>query len=375
MGRETPTRSSYETAKLARGITGVKNVTRAAEQEAGRTGKLRITVDPSAYDTIRYSLIRLDPTPDDKFVVTVGCPMDIESICDTTGSMGGNVDVAMRVLPDTYDLISKMLPGYDPQLALGIFGDVSDRWVLQRPQFEMTSDKLVSYLNDMVPERRGGDAPEDPQFGLFGAAYLTAAYTNRIGLKGYHFTISDAPGREYGLSTGALKKVFGRNVYDLVSKNGYQINPDHLPSTKELVRHLLKRTHAFFLQVGAGPDTRRFWKDIYGANRVVAIPDTEYLPHVKAVIIGLTEGTIGMSGVRNFLVENNLSAPMAESIAKAVANIPLFEQRILREKLVHPVPKAGDIFKDKADLWPVDAAKTPEELVRETPEEPPQGWL
>jgi hypothetical protein len=82
-----------------------------------------------------------------------------------------------------------------------------------------------------------------------------------------------------------------------------------------------------------------------------------------------------MSGVRNFLIENNLSASMAESIAKAVSNIPLFEQRKLREKLAHPVPKAGDIFKDKADLWPEDAAEIPEELVRETPEKPPQGWL
>ena len=374
MGEKTFTKSSYTSAKSSYGIESDTDVTYIAEQEAKKTGKLKPTVDPSV-DAVRRSLVRFNPT-DDGFIVTVGCPMDIESICDTTGSMGNNVDVAMKVLPQTYSLVSKVLPGYDPQLALGTFADVSDDWVFQRPQFEMTAERIVEYLKDMVPERRGGDSPEDPQYGLFGATFLTSTYTNSIGLKGYHFLISDAPGREYGLNSDGLIRVFGEDVFKRVADNDHQLNKADIPSTstKELVRHLSKRAHTFFLQVDDYPDARHFWTNVYGPDRVISLPDTEYLPHVQAVIIGLTEGTLKIDDVKRFLIENNLSEKTADKITQAVSNVPLGEQAKLREKLGHSVPKVGDIFRNKSDLWPIG----PSESISSEPTEPeksPSGWL
>jgi hypothetical protein len=371
MGRETYTESSYTATRASRGVTGEKHVTREAEQKVKKTGKLNPSVDPSV-DPIRRSLVRFDPV-ENGFEVTVGCPMDVESICDTTGSMGHNVDVAMNVLPDTYELVSSVLPGYDPQFALGIFGDRGDDWILQRPQFEMTAKALVDYLADMAPERQGGDTPEDPQYGIFGAVYLTDPYTNRIGLKGYHFVISDATEHGYVTEDG-LERVFGDKVWERVAENGHQLNKQSLPDTKELVRSLKKRAHAFFLQVGDSSYTESHWRGIYGSDRVIQLPDTKYLPHVQATIIGLTEGTLGVSEVEDFLTKNNLSTDVAKSIARAVANIPVAEQAKLREKLEHPVPKAGDIFADKADLWPINPDEIPAKV--ETEDEPkPAGWL
>ena len=61
-------------------------MTRKAEQRAQDTGHLSEIVDP-AIEPIRRSMIRLDPHQK-QWIVTIGCPMDIEVSCDTTGSMG-----------------------------------------------------------------------------------------------------------------------------------------------------------------------------------------------------------------------------------------------------------------------------------------------
>lgn len=356
MGYETFSKTTYERSRRSHGITSDMGVTRAAEQEAKKTGKLRPSVDP-AVDAIRRSLVRFDAR-DGKWVVTVGCPMDIESICDTTGSMGDNVDVAMKVLPDTYALCAQMLPGYDPQLAIGIFGDVEDKFVLCRPQYEMSADKIVGALKDMTPERDGGDFTEDPQYGLFGAAYLTAAYTNRIGLKGYHFVISDAPTREY-LRQSHIERVFGEDVWEKLTENGHQIDPKNLPTTKEVVGDLLKRAHAFFLQVGNDSSVKSQWAELYGRERVVTLPDTKYLPQVQAAIIGLTEGTLNSQEIKNFLMANNMPKSAAEDVLRDLIGIPIGAQSALRGRLPRAVPKAGDVFANKTDLWPIDHDAVP----------------
>ena len=162
MGETTFSEDSYVAARKTYNVTQDRDVTRVAEETARRTGCLSPTVDPSNCP-MRYSKMRKD-RHGDHWIATVGCPMDIEVSCDTTGSMGGEVDTEMRILPELYNAISKVLRGYDPQLSLGIFGDCEDRFVLCRPQFEMHADKIVYYLKEMAPQRGGcGNHGEDPQ--------------------------------------------------------------------------------------------------------------------------------------------------------------------------------------------------------------------
>jgi len=362
MGDRTVTKSSYDSAINKHISSGQPSTTRGFE-EVRNTGKLHPLVDPSGYDVIRRSLIRLDPQPNGLFLVTVGPPIEHETRLDTTGSMGRNVEVAIKVLPHTYDLSSKMLPGSDLQLAIGIFGDCQDSFVLCRPQFEMTSDKLVEQLTLMVPEGLGGgNGGEDPQYGLFGAAYLTSSYNNRIGLKGYDFTISDEPARER-LDERQLKRVFGDEVFRKTTENGFEINHRDLPSTKEVVKDLLKRSHAFFLEAGqAYSNTHSFWVNMFGEERIVVLPEIDILPHVQAVIIGLTEGTISTSEVIDFLIENGIGKENARIIARSVSNIPIGAQAELRRKVEqeHRIPKKGDYFRAKTDLWPIDLSEVPQ---------------
>jgi len=355
MGKDTFTRSAYADSVRMFASTGGP-ATRRAEQKAHNTGKLHPLVDPAEYGVIRRSLPRFEQLePSKLYEMTVGTPMPVEIRVDTTGSMGGNVDVAIRVLPETYELGCTVLPGYDLQMAIGIFGDVVDRFVLCRPQFEMVAEKLVEQLTLMVPERNGGDATEDPHYGLFGAAYLTDRYINRIGLKGYDFTVSDAPTREK-LSPTQLTRIFGKEVFEKVAENGHQISKNDLPTAKEVVQDLLEQAHAFFLQVENDTWTSELWTKIFGPDRVVVLPSTQLLPQVQAVIIGLTEGTLGLDEVTEFLKTNNVSADNAKRIVRSVANIPIGAQSALPN--YGRRPKMGDLFREKTDPWPVN----PEEV-------------
>lgn len=359
MGREVFSRSSFSESRRDFGITRDTGVTARAEQQAKQTGKLLATVDP-AQDVIRRSLMRFDERPGGGWIVTVGVPMPLESEVDTTGSMGGNVDISMKNLPDTYEMAAEVLPGYDLQMALGIFGDASDKFIFQRPQFEMTAKAIVNYLKDMVPERDGGDWSEDPHYGLFAAAYLTDAYINRIGLKGYHFCISDADAHEY-FTMSNMRRVFGGDVLEHVNANVqkcYGANK-HFTEARinslqigDVVEDLLTLSHAFFLQVKSNANAYDFWKEVYGRERVIQIPSTEFLPQVQAAIVGLTEGTLTLNDAADWLAQHKVDRYMADSLAGQLARIPLGAQAILRANLEHPLPKAGDIFQQKTDLWP-----------------------
>lgn len=345
--------------------------TSKAEQRARETGKLHPLVDPSGYGVIRRSLPRLERQGNGLWLLTVGTPMPIETRVDTTGSMGGNVDIALRVLLKAYELCSGVLPGYDLQIATGIFGDVSDRFVLCRPQFEMVAEKIVEQLTLMVPERDGGDRPEDPHYGLFGAAYLTAAHITRIGLKGYDFTVSDAPGRDR-FDERQLRRIFGDEVFARVVENSHQLNPRELPTTKDVVQDLLEIAHAFFLQVEDGRDTTEFWTEVFGSERAVVLPSTELLPQVQAAIIGLTEGTLELAHVEEFLRENNVDKDDAKKIVRSVAGIPIGAQAALPN--FSKRPQKGDLFREKTDLWPIDRSEVEEgEGVTNTDEGP--NWL
>ena len=381
MGRNVFSVESYKKAREDYGVTHDADVTKVAEKHAQETGRLSEIVDP-AINPIRRSLIRLDPHQK-KWIATVGCPMDIEVSCDTTGSMGGEVDTEMKVLPDLYEAVAKVLPGYDPQLCLGIFGDCQDKFAMCRPQFEMEAPKIVNYLKEMAPQRDGGDIPEDPQYAMFARAYLTDAYTNRIGLKGYHFIVTDAACHRH-LKRENIKRIFGEEVFDNELKDMTKI-----PTMKQMISDLKDKTHQFILVVNA-PSAADDWRKLCGEKSVIEIDSTWRLPAVISAIIGLTEGTMDITSFNHLKYEYD--DPLARQLSWAVhippallpdrkphlildyklieqiSKIDIGAQANLRHALPHPVPKAGDIFRNKGDLWPIQSG---EEDAEDTPMEAP----
>lgn len=365
MGKRVLTDTSYA-ASMRTFVPTRGAATRAAEEQARYTGKLDPLVDPAEYGVIRRSLVRFDQRPDGFWTVTVGLPVPVETRLDTTGSMGGFVDVALEVLPDAYGLTRAMLPGCDLQIATGIFGDCIDRFVLCRPQFEMEAEKIVRQLSLMAPQRGGGgNGGEDPHYGIFGAAYLTDRYINRIGLKGYDFTVTDEPARAH-LSADQLVRIYGEHVFEKVAENGYEIDRKNLPSTKEVVDALLTQAHAFVLSVGDNYNAVQFWKKHYGEERVVLLPDIRYLAYAQAIIVGLTEGTLNLEEVERFLHEHNVEKSAARTLMRSVVNIPLGAQAALPN--FGKGPQAGDVFRTKTDLWPMDPNEVP--ALPDTEEDP-----
>ncbi len=358
MGRQTFSVDSYRQARHDYGVTQSSNVTRVAEERARNTGHLSEIVDP-AINPIRFSKIRLNPHQK-KWIATIGCPMDIEVSCDTTGSMGGEVDTEMAILPDMYDAVSKVLPGYDPQLCLGIFGDCGDPFVMCRPQFEMEAPKIVKYLKEMAPQRKGqGNHGEDPQYAMFGRAYLTDAYTNKIGLKGYHFVVTDEPCHTH-LRKSEIERIYGEDIF----KNELKGMRDEIPSIESMVEELKRKTHQFVLVLNNYyyGDTLDVWRDLCGSKSVIEIESTRQLPDVISAIIGLTEGTIDIAELSEHIGYGN------NHLINQLSNIDIGAQAKLRHKMLHPVPKAGDIFKKKTDIWPIqpDEKSDTEEDVKDT---------
>lgn len=363
MGKDRVTRTSYKAA-VERFAPEEGPVTRKAEQQVRETGKLNPLVDPAGYGVTRLSLPRVKKREDGLWELLVGTPMPIVYRADTTSSMGHNVDIVLEKLAETYDNCTTVLPGYDLQISNEIFNDILDRIVMCRSQFEMTAEKIVEQLTLMAPQKAGGDIPEDPHYGLFAAVYLTKRYIDLIGLRGYDFTISDAPGRDE-LEPLQLKRIFNtkdKDVFEIVAENGYQINPNDLPSTKEIAQELLKSVHAFFLQVGNDLETRRFWARILGEDRVVVLPKMQLLPQVQAAIIGLTEGTIDAQEkrIKEFLIQRQVSEYEAGLIYHSVKNIPIGAQAKLPN--FGRQPQQGDLFAGKPDIntreniWPINSS-------------------
>jgi len=352
MGHETfSARAFTATAKEVAREGG--SATHRGEQRHREGKGLDPLVDPKGYGGIRRSISRMDKQGD-HFVLNVGWAMLTELRFDTTGSMGGNVDLAFQALPRRYKLLKEVerapLARYDLQAINSIFGDVSDNYVLCRSQAEMGA-KIAEQLRLMVPEKQGGDTPEDPHYGLFGAAYLTAADIVRRGLKSYDFTVTDAPARDR-LSSSVLTRVFGDEVFDWVKANGHDIKKSNVPTTKEVVQDLLEIAHAFLIQVGTTEETTEFWTNVYGSERIVTISSVRHLPEVEAAIIGLTEGTLDLQGLESFLVdEAELSEAEAARIKIAVSGIPIGAQAALPG--FKDVPLKGARFAKKGDLWPI----------------------
>lgn len=356
MGHATFSVDSYRAARRDYGVTQSSNVTRHAEEKARNTGKLSEIVDP-AIDPIRRSCIRLNPH-NKKWIATVGCPMDIEVTCDTTGSMGGEVDTEMAVLPDLYGKIADRMPGYDPQLCLGIFGDCEDRFVMCRPQFEMEAPKIVNYLKEMAPQRGGcGNHGEDPQYAMFGRAYLTDAYTNKIGLKGYHFVVTDEPCHMH-LRQSQIKRIYGESIFE----NELKFMKDEMPEIEQMVKALKEKTHQFILVLDSFyyGDTVTSWQELCGKDSVIVIESTSQLPDVISTIIGLTEGTIDITEIEKYVPSAN------NQLIRCLSGIAIGAQAELRHAMKHPIPKAGDVFLNKGDVWPISETIPSEEDSTET---------
>lgn len=322
-----------------------------AEERVRQGRGLDPLVDPSKYGVIRLAKNLLVPDGEE-FILQFGAAMPVKTDLDTTGSMGGNVDIAFDVLPKVQNLLvqgpNAVLRRYHTQIATGVIQDRGDGYPYQCSQFE-PDNEVERQMGLLFPERNGGDATEDYQLGLFAAAHLTSTDIVRYGLKGYYFIVGDEIGRE-SFDRRVLEQVFGQEVME---KAFGARPPQSLPSTREVARKVLESWHVFFLQVGSSDKTTAEWSELLGPERVIQLPRTEMLAEVQACIIGLTEGVLDFKNVPEILSANRTNT---QNIMRAVSNIPLGLQTTFEN--FDRIPAAGARFKNREDIWPMDVAKS-----------------
>lgn len=326
-----------------------------AGEERARQGKgLDPLVDPSKYDVVRESNNLLVPKGDE-FILEFGVAMPVETDVDTTGSMGGNVEIAFRVQPKVQNLLiqgkNAVLRRYHTQMATGVVQDRDDQFPYQRSQFE-PDNEVERQMGLLVPEKDGDDPTEDYQIGLFAAAYLTKASIVRYGLQGYYFAVGDEKGRDC-LNRDVLEKVFGSTVFEKAFGSNI---PKDLPSTLEIGKKLLQDWHAFYLQVGETPDVARWWQGVLGQDRVILLPRTEDIAEMQACIIGLTEGVLDMQSVADFLAEAKVGKERSAKIVEALRGIPVGLQTTFPN--FGKIPMAGARFASRDDIWPIGTKRT-----------------
>jgi hypothetical protein len=115
--------SSNSFKAAAAEATSKGSATHRGEQRAREGKGLDPLVDPKAYGVIRLSLNLMLPEGS-QFVLPAGVAMPVKTDLDTTGSMGGNVDIAFRSLPKVFDLLAHgdraVLKRYHTQIATGV---------------------------------------------------------------------------------------------------------------------------------------------------------------------------------------------------------------------------------------------------------------
>ncbi|MBI5152855.1 MAG: hypothetical protein HZA36_00100 [Parcubacteria group bacterium] len=338
------------TSRASETTTRGVSVTYEGEQRARKGKGLDPLVDPSKYDVVRGSNNLLVPRDDGTFVLEFGAAMPVETDFDTTGSMGGNVEVAFRVLPRVQNLLvqgkNAILRRYHTQIATGVIQDRTDKFPYERSQFE-PDNEVDRQMGLLVPEKDGGDAIEDYQIALFALAYLTKTSISKYGLRGYYFPLGDMYGRN-GFERNVMESVFGPSVWEKAfgSSAGFE-----LPTVTEAAKKLLQDWHAFFLQVGSSPGTTEWWAQLLGRERVIRLPRTEDVAEVQACIIGLTEGVLDLRSAGEFLREAGMSKERTIATVEAVRGIPVGLQKTFPN--FDRIPMAGAVFASRDDIWPI----------------------
>lgn len=342
-------------------------------EETGRLDKL---VDITAGVRVSRNSMTKDA---EKFVLSNGIALPIWSPSDGTGSMGENLAktlYAMDAIETLLDPIRAL--GYNTQLASGVAQDVCDSHpVGQMSQFE-TDNRRVDEIKLLVPDSGGGDETEDYQILLAYAMLTETDIYNFYGLKGYAFLMADQICRE-SLDTISDDHTEG-NVSVLNHVKGLlkgRAGLQRSATTKAINQELLRKWHYFYLQVGhGGPGIADWWKKRGMENRVVQVPDADYLAEVQAALIFVTEmEQANKDSVVRFLVEGTksnkrVSKRDAEQVWGWIsgAGIPFGAQFKLRAG--KQLPKPGDIFAHWRHAWPEGHPKASENVTPTGEDEP-----
>jgi len=301
-----------------------------------RTGHMPDNV--SCKGTIRKSQNVLSP----EGILAYGIKKVIADCSDTTGSMGDNVERAFDAMSVFSDVMVGAFPDFHWDYAAGIMQDIDDsHGVCQFAQFE-SDNRRTDRMRELVPDRNGGDSPEDYRFLMRYLADRSRLDVNRYGGRGYAMFVLDQVDRDYALTAGDVKSHLG---YDLQGSSC---------TTLDVWTALKRKFYPYILQVGSGGAGRRNevtnWWERTVKDPVIVVDHLELLPWYKVGIVYMTEtATPSLDGLAKILANGNTRVSQSDVrvIWDAVKGI---WSAGMEAKIEYP--EKGSKFDNRRHMWP-----------------------
>lgn len=231
---------------------------------------------------------------------------------DVTGSMGQVPVGLQKYLPQLLGLLLYKNYVPHPQIFFGAVGDAyTDRVPLQVGQFE-SDNRMDEHLQNIVLEGGGGGQKRE-SYDL--AFYFASRHTamdcwDKRGVKGYLFIIGDEMG---------YPNILKAQVNALM---GDGLEAD-IP-IEEIVQEVKQKFNLFYIipqgaHYGKDQEVSGYWKDLLGEQHVVELSDPQDVAETIALIIGTSEGTIGLDEGLEHLREFGTDADRLSNISKALS--------------------------------------------------------
>lgn len=305
----------------------------------------------------------------DVFRLVHGPKLPILFATDGTGSMGKNVAKAFYAMEIIDAMLAPLRNRYQTDLSFAVMQDVGDPHpVFQMPQWE-SDQRFADHVRLLVPDKSGGDAPEDYDQGL---AYVWMASQTDIhdfySLRGYFLIVGDQIGRGQ-VYPDDVKRHLGHNLQSVVS-------------TRKICQALLEKWHLYFVQVGSGGgaihnEVTSWWKDKLGKGRVMIVPNPDLLAEVQAGLVYVVEtAQPSLDGLTQFLSAGGANRRIGQNEIRDVWNWLQDARSHFGAQTMLPghkdLPKPGDVFAHYRHAWPIGHPRAGENVTPEgeTPTRP-----
>lgn len=318
------------------------------EEVFRRTGHMDPLV--RVYGKVRKSKFVWSPNDDGTFTLKRGFKRPYMFSTDGTGSFGAYVAKAFEAAPRINAMLTgNTREGHHMDFSFSVFQDRDDPHdVIQVPEFE-SDERFANHMRLLVPDRSGGDTPEDYDLGIWYAANRVQADLFRYGGKGIFVLLLDAPGRG--------------NVDSRLVKTHLGIELQGSVSTRAVWQQLLTKFHGFvvvFSEVGGSAD---FWQKVVGPGRMIQAPAHELFAEVQSGLVYVTDNANPTEqGLYEFLRAGGQNSGISKSDAHRIwqayvdARVPFGADPKLNVEL----PKPGDVFAKMTDMWPIGHSRAAE---------------
>lgn len=304
-----------------------------------RTGRMDPLV--RVHGAVRNSKFAWTRNDDGTFTLVNGYKRPYMFATDGTGSFAEYIAKAFEAAPRIYAALDGNRNGHQMDFSFSVFQDRDDHHdVIQVPEFE-SDNRFAEHMRLLVPDRAGGDSPEDYDLGIWYAANRVRADLFRYGGKGIFVLLLDAPGR------GVVESRLVRNHLGVELQNSID--------TKVVWQQLLNKFHGFVVVFGSGR-TAEWWQPIIGQGRMIVAPAHELFAEVQSGLVYVTDKDQPTeAGLYDFLRAGGQGSDISKSDVARIwraytdARVPFGANAKLRIEL----PKPGDVFAQMSDMWPI----------------------